>query len=53
MRTSSCITPIFLLFPAISIGVDGIPVLVVNHGMKSSLVTFGYILEITMIPKLL
>ena len=30
----------------------GIPVLVVNHGMKSSLVTYRYILKITVMPKL-
>ena len=34
------------------VGVGGIPVLVVNHGMKSSPVTYRYILKITVIPKL-
>ena len=34
------------------VGVGGIPVLVVNHGMRSSPVTYRYILKITVIPKL-
>ena len=36
----------------VRVGVGGIPVLVVNHGMKLSPATYGYILKITVIPKL-